>query len=123
MTDLLLTLGTNKRARSVLGALKLPIPLPEPLTRADGAWSARPLEGGRGGQAAGDETTKGAGVSEGVLCPIHQTPMIFTHVADDDTEIYFCEACDAMPRTAWNAITKAFEEDCWQEIIPVKPDT
>ena len=62
-------------------------------------------------------------MSEGVLCPIHQTPMIFTHVADDDTEIYFCEACDALPRTAWNAITKAFEEDCWQEIIPVKPDT
>jgi 3-oxoacyl-[acyl-carrier protein] reductase len=45
MNDLLLALGTNKRARSVLGALKLPIPLPEPLTRADGPWTARPLEG------------------------------------------------------------------------------
>lgn len=45
MNDLLLTLGTNKRARSVIGALKLPIPLPEPLARGDGPWAARPLEG------------------------------------------------------------------------------
>ena len=45
MNDLLLALGTNKRARSVLGALKLPIPLPEPLARAAGPWSPRPLEG------------------------------------------------------------------------------
>ncbi|NVB78585.1 MAG: short chain dehydrogenase, partial [Kofleriaceae bacterium] len=47
MNDLLLALGTNKRARSVVGALKLPIPLPEPLARASGPWAARPLEGQR----------------------------------------------------------------------------
>jgi len=45
MNDLLLALGSNKRARSVLGALKLPLPLPEPLARAGGPWAARPLEG------------------------------------------------------------------------------
>ncbi len=45
MNALLLALGTSKRARSVVGALKLPIPLPEPLSRARGPWSARPLEG------------------------------------------------------------------------------
>ncbi|MBL9017174.1 MAG: 3-oxoacyl-ACP reductase [Myxococcales bacterium] len=45
MNDLLLALGTNRRARSVVGALKLPIPLPEPLARAAGPWEARPLEG------------------------------------------------------------------------------
>lgn len=44
MNDLLLALGTSKRARSVVGALKLPIPLPEPLARASGPWTARPLE-------------------------------------------------------------------------------
>lgn len=44
MNDLLLALGTSKRARSVVGALKLPIPLPEPLARASGPWEARPLE-------------------------------------------------------------------------------
>ena len=45
MNDMLLALGTSKRARSVVGALGLPIPLPEPLARARGAWEARPLEG------------------------------------------------------------------------------
>mgnify|MGYP000891397258 CR=1 FL=1 len=45
MNDVLLTLSKSPAARNVLGALKLPIPLPEPLARGDGAWVARPLEG------------------------------------------------------------------------------
>ncbi len=60
MNDLLLALGTNKRARSVLGALKLPIPLPEPLARAAGPWTARPLEG---------ETVVFGGAGEAPLVP------------------------------------------------------
>jgi 3-oxoacyl-[acyl-carrier protein] reductase len=45
MNDVLLSLGRSSTARSLLGALKLPIPLPESLARGDGAWRARPLEG------------------------------------------------------------------------------
>jgi 3-oxoacyl-[acyl-carrier protein] reductase len=45
MNDILLTLSKSPAARNVLGALKLPIPLPEPLARGKGAWEARPLEG------------------------------------------------------------------------------
>ena len=45
MNDVLLILSKSPTARNVLGALKLPIPLPEPLARGDGAWVARPLEG------------------------------------------------------------------------------
>ena len=57
MNDLLLMLGKSPAARNVFGALKLPIPLPEPLARGDGAWTARPLEGATalvGGAGAGE---------------------------------------------------------------------
>ncbi|MDY0000926.1 MAG: 3-oxoacyl-ACP reductase [Polyangia bacterium] len=43
MTDLLLELGSNPTARSLLGQLGLPLPLPEPLRRAKGPWVAQPL--------------------------------------------------------------------------------
>jgi 3-oxoacyl-[acyl-carrier protein] reductase len=47
MADLLLELGRSVRARKLVGALGLPLPLPQPLTRATGGWSARELEGQR----------------------------------------------------------------------------
>ena len=43
MSDLLLDLGKNPRARALVRSLGLPIPLPQPLKRERGAWPARPL--------------------------------------------------------------------------------
>jgi 3-oxoacyl-[acyl-carrier protein] reductase len=57
MNDVLLTLSKSPAARNVLGALKLPIPLPEPLLRGKSAWAARPLESATvlvGGGGAGE---------------------------------------------------------------------
>ncbi len=95
MTDLLLSLGTNKRARSVLGALKLPIPLPEPLARASGAWAARPLEGeavivGGAGSAAQLATIAGALAEAGA-----------TILVDDAARLAAIrDACEAHARPA-----------------------
>jgi 3-oxoacyl-[acyl-carrier protein] reductase len=43
MSDFLLELSKNPRARAIVGALGLPIPLPQPLKRERGPWVARPL--------------------------------------------------------------------------------
>jgi 3-oxoacyl-[acyl-carrier protein] reductase len=43
MSDFLLELSKNPRARALVGALGLPIPLPQALKRDRGAWVARPL--------------------------------------------------------------------------------
>ncbi|MDI3282932.1 3-oxoacyl-ACP reductase [Polyangium sp. 15x6] len=43
MSDVLLEIGRNARARAVVSALGLPIPLPVPLRRARGPWRERPL--------------------------------------------------------------------------------
>ncbi len=43
MSDFLLELSKNPRARALVGALGLPIPLPQPLKRDRGPWVARPL--------------------------------------------------------------------------------
>jgi 3-oxoacyl-[acyl-carrier protein] reductase len=43
MSDFLLELSKNPRARAIVGALGLPIPLPQPLKRDRGPWAARPL--------------------------------------------------------------------------------
>jgi len=43
MSDVLLELGRNPRARRLVQALGLPIPLPQSLRRERGPWSARPL--------------------------------------------------------------------------------
>lgn len=43
MRDLLLELGSVPAARRLVGRLGLPLPLPRKLTRARGAWEARPL--------------------------------------------------------------------------------
>ena len=45
MSDLLLDLGQSPRARQLVKALGLPIPLPQALRRAKGPWGERPLEG------------------------------------------------------------------------------
>jgi len=45
MTDRLLELGQNDKARKLIGALGLPLPLPQQLRRAEGAWQERPLRG------------------------------------------------------------------------------
>ncbi len=45
MNDVLLALSKSPAARTVVGALKLPIPLPQPLARGERVWTARPLEG------------------------------------------------------------------------------
>jgi 3-oxoacyl-[acyl-carrier protein] reductase len=44
MTDMLLSVTTNPHARRLVRALGLPLPLPEPLARERGPWTARPLE-------------------------------------------------------------------------------
>lgn len=45
MGDFLLSLSKNKTARKLVEGIGLPIPMPEPLRRAKGAWEERPLEG------------------------------------------------------------------------------
>jgi 3-oxoacyl-[acyl-carrier protein] reductase len=80
MNDLMLALGKSRAARSAIGALKLPIPLPEPLARATGPWTARPLEGraivvGAIGDAsmlgACGDTAAAAGAAIAVADPAH----------------------------------------------------
>ncbi|MBI4700127.1 MAG: 3-oxoacyl-ACP reductase [Deltaproteobacteria bacterium] len=43
MSDMLVSLGQNPRARKLIKSLGLPIPLPEKLKRAAGPWEERPL--------------------------------------------------------------------------------
>jgi len=43
MSDMLVEIGKNRTARTVIGKLGLPIPLPQVLNRGDGPWSDRPL--------------------------------------------------------------------------------
>src|SRR5580658_3191917 len=43
MSDLLLDVAQNPRARALIKSLGLPIPLPERLERETGAWTAAPL--------------------------------------------------------------------------------
>jgi len=43
MTDRLVQLAANKRARTVITTLGLPVPLPQTLKRGEGGWSERPL--------------------------------------------------------------------------------
>ena len=43
MTDLLLELAKRPKARSLIKTLGLPIPVPQPLRRARGPWTVRPL--------------------------------------------------------------------------------
>ena len=45
MSDFLLELSKNAQARKLVQTLGLPIPLPQTLERARGAWEERPLEG------------------------------------------------------------------------------
>ncbi len=47
MNDLLLQIGTSGPARRLLKTIGLPLPLPAPLRRAEGAWEALPLAGKR----------------------------------------------------------------------------
>jgi 3-oxoacyl-[acyl-carrier protein] reductase len=47
MSDFLLELSKNPRARAMIGALGLPIPLPQPLKRDRGPWQQRPLADAR----------------------------------------------------------------------------
>ena len=47
MTDFLLELGANPRARRILNSIGFPLPLPEKLARDHAPWQARPLEGKR----------------------------------------------------------------------------
>ena len=43
MSDLLLEIARHRTARQVVRTMGLPIPLPQPLERAQGAWKERPL--------------------------------------------------------------------------------
>lgn len=43
MSDFLLELGQNKRARKLIKSLGLPLPIPQALRRAKGPWEERPL--------------------------------------------------------------------------------
>ena len=44
MNDVLLEVTKNPATRGIIKTLGLPIPLPEPLARAKGPWTAMPLE-------------------------------------------------------------------------------
>jgi 3-oxoacyl-[acyl-carrier protein] reductase len=54
MSDFLLELSKNPRARAIVGALGLPIPLPQPLKRDRGPWQQRPLDDARVAVGAAD---------------------------------------------------------------------
>src|SRR5215471_4109180 len=61
MSDLLVQIAANQRARRLIKGLGLPLPLPPPLRRAAEPWQALPLDGwkvvlGRAPQAAGPTT-------------------------------------------------------------------
>jgi 3-oxoacyl-[acyl-carrier protein] reductase len=45
MNDVLLQISRNRSARRWIRRLGVPLPLPQPLERADGPWEARPLDG------------------------------------------------------------------------------
>ena len=45
MTDRLVQLAADKRARKLITTLGLPVPLPQTLERGEGAWAAQPLRG------------------------------------------------------------------------------
>lgn len=47
MSDFLLELGQNHRARALIKGLGLPIPMPQELARAGDSFTARPLDGAR----------------------------------------------------------------------------
>jgi 3-oxoacyl-[acyl-carrier protein] reductase len=57
MSDFLLELSKNPRARALVGALGLPIPLPQPLKRERGPWQQRPLADARVAVGATDGAT------------------------------------------------------------------
>ncbi|HEX4445988.1 MAG TPA: 3-oxoacyl-ACP reductase [Polyangiaceae bacterium] len=57
MSDFLLELSKNPRARALVGALGLPIPLPQPLKRDRGPWQQRPLADARVAVGATDGAT------------------------------------------------------------------
>lgn len=66
MTDRLLELGKNPSARKLIGALGLPLPLPQKLRRAEGAWQERPLH---------DEDVLVASVPGGALSSVIATTL------------------------------------------------
>ena len=43
MSDLILNIAQKPTARRMIKRLRLPIPMPQKIRRADGAWSERPL--------------------------------------------------------------------------------
>ena len=49
MSDFLLELGQNHRARALIKGLGLPIPMPQELARAGDAFAARPLDSAKVG--------------------------------------------------------------------------
>lgn len=80
MSDFLLELGQNQRARALIKGLGLPIPMPQELARASARFEARPLEGERIAFGLGPNgslaesvgrTLSEAGASVGLL---HDTP-------------------------------------------------
>ncbi len=54
MTDFLLELSKNPRARAIVNALGLPIPLPQSLRRDRGQWQERPLADARAAVGASE---------------------------------------------------------------------
>jgi len=97
MSDFLLELGQNHRARALIKGLGLPIPMPQELARATDAFLARPLEGHDIAFGHGDssplsdviaKTLTEAGGSVGVLhdCPSREV---------------FCTQAEAWSRPLW----------------------
>lgn len=63
MSDYLIRLSSSKTASAMVRGLGLPVPLPQRLDRAEGPWTARPLEGEDVFIAAGEGAAMGAAIA------------------------------------------------------------
>jgi 3-oxoacyl-[acyl-carrier protein] reductase len=83
MGDFLVEMGQNQQLRKLVKSLGLPIPIPEKLRRAGGAWEERPL---------GDETVVVSSGPGGALAPVIAETLAAagasTHLAGDDPGPY-----------------------------------
>ena len=93
MGDFLLDLSQNPQARRLIKSLGLPIPLPEKLTREDGAWPARPL-------ADADVIVGGTGELTGVLAAALAAAGANSYLADKALAAAFAEPGAAFGRPA-----------------------
>ncbi len=66
MSDFLLRMSTNKTSRKIIQTLRLPLPLPPVLSRAQGPWEAHFLEGKTAFIASGPDGALAEGITNAV---------------------------------------------------------